>query len=121
MSAVLLSDAKPKARKAHKCGLCYRQIEQGETYRRQTVRGDYGIETWTICAHCDALNDWLWFNDKDARWCLQDGEFDMAEWISEYYRDSPATHLFRAGWRERGELVPLSAVVPVDVNEEGTR
>ena len=51
---VWLSDTKPKARKSHKCQLCFRIIEPGERYVRSAHIGDDVPYTFKACLHCDA-------------------------------------------------------------------
>ena len=45
----------PKARKAHRCQMCYRTISTGETYRRGA--GMDGSTAWSFieCLHCAAF------------------------------------------------------------------
>ena len=50
-----LSQSEPKARKAHKCQMCYRTIEPGETYTRQANLGDDGFYSWVNCQQCDVF------------------------------------------------------------------
>ena len=43
----------PRARKAHRCDMCSRRIDPGETYLRGTGL-DGTAWTWKECAHCEA-------------------------------------------------------------------
>ena len=42
----------PTARKAHRCMMCWRLIEPGETYRRGAGMDGATAWTWIECAHC---------------------------------------------------------------------
>lgn len=48
-----------RARKAHECGECRRQIRIGETYEVAKGVDDYGVSTFKTCAHCVAAREWL--------------------------------------------------------------
>lgn len=53
---LMLSQSTPKARKAHKCGMCWRTITPGETYTRQSNIGeDDNLYTWKNCTQCDVF------------------------------------------------------------------
>ena len=41
-----------KARKAHKCGECYRAIQPGETYQHVAGIWDGSFDTHKTCPHC---------------------------------------------------------------------
>jgi len=57
-----LSQSTPKARKAHRCEMCRRVIDAGETYTRQANLGDDGFYAWINCQQCDVflnlIEDW---------------------------------------------------------------
>lgn len=55
MSALLLGRTRPVARKQHRCSLCGRIIQPGETYDRQACVWDDGLYAFKNCAHCYAL------------------------------------------------------------------
>jgi hypothetical protein len=59
---VFSSRADPKARKAHRCDECGRDILPGETYRY--ARGMAYDEFWQakVCAHCMVAAKWLLTN-----------------------------------------------------------
>lgn len=44
--------ATPKARKPHRCMMCYRTIDPGETYRRGAGMDGSTAWTWIECGHC---------------------------------------------------------------------
>lgn len=52
---VTLSRAEPTARKSHRCSLCGRIVNKGETYERQANIYDGRAYTWKSCAHCTAF------------------------------------------------------------------
>lgn len=49
------AESHPKARKSHRCHMCYRQIEPGEVYRRSAGMDGSSAWTWIECAHCEAF------------------------------------------------------------------
>jgi hypothetical protein len=49
------TDTHPRARKPHRCSLCWRWIRAGETYRRGAGMDGSTAWTWKECAHCEAL------------------------------------------------------------------
>ncbi|HNC59759.1 MAG TPA: hypothetical protein PLP33_30335 [Leptospiraceae bacterium] len=48
-----------KARKAHRCSECYRQILPGETYNWFTGYIDGGFDVYKTCQHCQVAKEWL--------------------------------------------------------------
>lgn len=96
----VLDRQRPTARKPHHCEGCSRTIRPGESYQLTVRVGDYGIERWKQCVQCEALVDWLYFTDDDARWCLNDGEFDVCEWLADFYPDSEIRRLYLGKWAE---------------------
>ncbi len=55
----VLSEAHRKARKAHKCSECHRQIEAGETYLVEGTLYDGEKKTHKTCQHCEVVREWL--------------------------------------------------------------
>jgi hypothetical protein len=47
------------ARKNHQCMECDRTIARGETYHRATMLFDDRWDTCKLCAHCEAVAEWL--------------------------------------------------------------
>lgn len=48
-----------KARKAHRCDECGRQIAVGERYRYCAMKWDGEIDQYHTCAHCVVAEEWL--------------------------------------------------------------
>ena len=95
-------DAWPTARKRHRCGVCWRLIEPGETYWRQ-ARLERG-SAWTnkTCEHCERV---MWGYGREAGESEWD-QGDSADWLTDAHPAVAA--LMRAGWRwPDGELAPL--------------
>jgi hypothetical protein len=97
MSATVLDDATPTARKQHFCDQCLRAIEPGETYRRQRVITDDGPDVWKTCAHCQAVYGHIWAHDPDARY--YDDGVDLHEYLIECDRGGPLCRAFERKWR----------------------
>ncbi len=55
----LLSSKTPKARKAHKCEECGRQIEPGENYVYETWLWEGDMSFGKTCLQCRAATHWL--------------------------------------------------------------
>lgn len=55
----VFSDDHPVARRPHRCGECYRNIEPGERYYVATGLIDSEWLTMCMCAHCEAAAQWL--------------------------------------------------------------
>lgn len=72
-----------KARKAHKCFLCDRKIEPGETYTRRN--GKWDGEFYTECYHsvCWTFLEAYWYRGSfnDDIWDSQ----EVREWLEEEY------------------------------------
>lgn len=102
----------PTAKKTHRCELCGRTIQPGETYLRGSGFGDGEAHTWKECAHCEALADLI-----TTRWGETEYSFEtLAEW------DEPKTVAearVRAQWKRKwtnraGDLYPLPNLVVID-------
>lgn len=67
-----------RARKAHKCQECMRQIRPGERYHREVFLGDdRAPETWKTCEHCMVAREWL--RCECGGWIYGGVEEDVAE------------------------------------------
>lgn len=55
----VLSQERRRARKAHRCGECFRDIAPGETYEYATGLIDGTWNTHRTCLHCVAARAWL--------------------------------------------------------------
>ncbi len=51
----VLHESTPRARKRHRCSLCNRDIDAGETYNRQRSIYDGEPYVFKACEHCMAL------------------------------------------------------------------
>lgn len=115
MSALVLEDVNPRARKRHVCGICLRKIEPGETYRRTRAVTDDGAQTWKTCTHCDALFMHILAHDEDARYFADEG-LDLVAYISDY--GSPK--LRRAFQRKWRGLSPADVVALLPFGTKGS-
>ena len=52
---IRIADERRKARKPHRCSLCYRMIDPGETYSHGRFADAGDIWTFRQCAHCEAF------------------------------------------------------------------
>ena len=53
-------EAKPKARKAHRCNECGRDIQPGEQYRYFAgIHTENGSMVHKCCSHCEVASKWL--------------------------------------------------------------
>lgn len=88
----LLKEARPVARKPHRCYECGRTIQPGETYVSQFIV-DYGDHwTWKGCEQCSWLLHLVVFSDPNY-----DGDnFDFRDAFTEW------VHGLGPGWRFEG-------------------
>lgn len=83
MSPQLLREARPVARKAHRCSMCYGRIQPGETYDRDTLVYDGRVYDWLTCPGCSADSitnrvwEWSYAHDEGV------GPEDAHEWATE--------------------------------------
>lgn len=112
MSWTVLDNVTPVARKQHRCSVCYRTIEPGETYRRQRVITDDGPDVWKSCAHCDRVFDAVWASlGSDSAYFMDEG-IDLSEWLREYEIE-PLNTMFRRQWAGIDVAdIPLDALRP---------
>ncbi len=95
------------ARKMHRCSVCIRRIDPGETYGRQ--RGFDGGDVWTFrsCAHCEAVTALYDPRDMDDL-ISEDGHAGWTEGPGRDIAELRAQAGFRMGWRARsGRLLPI--------------
>ena len=56
----VLAETRPRAKVAHRCAECRREIAPGETYLRETfLDEDREMVTHKTCAHCQIVREWL--------------------------------------------------------------
>ena len=95
-------DAWPVARKRHRCMLCRRTIQPGETYWRQAVFDEGSAWVHKTCRHCERVVHEYCYMVGESEWM----EEDALDWLREDY---PALYAAMfAGWRfPDGELMPM--------------
>lgn len=105
-----------KARKAHKCMECGREIPKGESYHTETFKHDGDVKTHKTCAHCMVARDWL--RMECGGWIYGMVQEDLGEHVSESpeYYGMPLARLYvaqRNDWkRHDGTLRPVPAMPP---------
>lgn len=105
----MLSEATPKARKAHKCRECARVIEPGERYHVDRYIWEGRLETHRTCAHCMVARQWL--GAECGGWLFGDVEEDIRE-HAHNGRYPMGVHRLAVGmaWKWRtpsGKLLPV--------------
>ena len=76
-----------KARKAHKCDECGRDIQPGSFYEFVTGLGDEGHwDTWHTCDHCRVACEWL--AENCGGFLHSAVREDIEEHVDEYYEHS---------------------------------
>jgi len=100
-----LSDSTPKARKAHKCQMCYRTIAPGEAYTRQANIGDDGFYDWINCQQCDVFLSL----DVSDYWDGYGVGFEtVQDWEPDSVWELRLKALWRKKWRRKdGSLYPV--------------
>lgn len=73
------TDIERKARKAHRCYECHRDIQPGETYTRSAGVWEGDFQCVKRCGHCIAYMSLI---DRMDRGALED--FDLRTWVDEY-------------------------------------
>jgi len=104
------TDTHPKARTEHRCDLCARMIQSGETYRRGVAMDGGTAWTWRECAHCEVLLQWLM--RIDALWGADEGynSDSVLEWEPDNLSDLRLKACWRRQWTRRdGSLMPAPA------------
>lgn len=95
MSAILLSEAHPRARKHHQCFHCYRSIALGEVHRKSTLKYD-GVYTLRMHLDCDALWDRYMKDNGLSYW----GDFpDGSPPLANEFVDSGEFHMLCDAYR----------------------
>lgn len=105
------SIAHPRARKAHRCQMCGRRIDPGETYLRGAGFDGSSAWTWKECAHCEAIKVYYDISDGEEyseadfyEWSREPGNCEVEDW-----RHAAG---YRMQWRARGgTLLPVPFVV----------
>ncbi len=104
---IILEDARPVARKEHRCDECRRVIQPGEQYHRQRNIGEDGPYVWKCCRQCRSLLQDLWANDYRGD---DDRHFPLlpdVDWPDVALLGPVWLHrivLWKRQWRRRGEL-----------------
>lgn len=113
-----VTQTRPKARKAHKCHECRREISIGETYRRVAAKFDGIVDTTKTCAHCEAAG--IWLEKRCGGYPIGMMREDLlAHWHEEGVHEMGLGRLIvsvKRGWKYRdGSLMPVP--VPGDWRE----
>lgn len=101
------SHTEPKARKPHRCMMCYRTIDPGENYRRGA--GMDGSTAWTFieCAHCSAFVRVAYRRYGDD--CYD--ETLLSDFPPETISEARVVAQYRRKWRRNdGTLYPVPTV-----------
>ncbi len=100
----MLRVSNPKARKAHKCMMCYRIIDIGEVYERQTNLGeDLNLYTWKNCQNCHVFYGLIEAWDDYGV-----GNESVWEWEPGSMHELRIKALWRKKWRRKdGSLYPV--------------
>ena len=56
----LLHEARPTARKEHRCSCCSGAIRSGLPYKRETYVYDGHVYDWKVCEPCEPVTDLVW-------------------------------------------------------------
>lgn len=103
--------AEPKARKPHRCMMCYRTIDPGETYRRGAGMDGSTAWTWIECAHCAAFV-------RVAFSCYWDESYDetlLIDYEPRSIAEARVKAQYRRKWRRLdGTTYPLPVVNMVE-------
>ncbi len=108
MSGEVIADERPTARKAHRCDLCDRAIEPGESYRRCWIIGDDGPYTFKECAHCSACVTLSTVTETAHYYGEGYSSDDFANWEPGTVWEARLRAQWRRKWRRRdGALFPV--------------
>lgn len=92
-----------KARKPHRCDMCFRTIGPGETYLRGAGM-DGTAWTWKECAHCEVLASWV----VQSLGLDEYGEENLINWDPETTGEMRIKVQHRRQWKRRdGDLYPV--------------
>ncbi len=108
----VLHESNPRARKRHRCELCIRDIEVGETYNRQRSIYDGEPYVFKACEHCMALVHV--FDESNAYWYDDEGYTidSIADVDPANLREARFQVQWRRKWRRRdGDLYPVPEAV----------
>ena len=108
----VMHESNPRARKRHRCDLCNRDIDAGETYNRQRSIYDGEPYVFKACGHCMALVHVL--DESHVYW--YDDEGYTADSLSEVdpanLREARYLVQWRRKWcRRDGGLYPVPEAV----------
>lgn len=91
----ILKEAKPKAKKQHRCMFCNGIIEIGEMYNRQTISADGRLYDFVYHKHCGELANMLdMYDDCDGEG-INDNDFES--YLGDYVYDN---HKGEKEWEE---------------------
>ena len=97
----------PRARKKHKCSMCYRIIQRGETYMRG-VTFDGTAWTWKECAHCEALFTVMVNTWGESEYSADDAD----EWEPQTLGELRVKVQWKKAWtRADGSLFPVPIIL----------
>ncbi len=107
----VLSEARPLAKREHRCSECGRTIGPGEQYLREAFRWDGEFQSHKTCKHCEVARNWL--SAECGGWCYGGVEEDVREHC---FGHGYGMDLYRLAvgmawrWRTpRGRLLPVPA------------
>jgi hypothetical protein len=100
------------ARRAHKCAECWRRIDAGERYYRETFVFEGDLSHHKTCEHCMVVRQWL--QDECGGWLFGSVQEDAADHASGYGVDlARAVIGMRWKWRGRsGRLLRVPGPIP---------
>lgn len=108
------SDVQRKARKAHKCYECGREITTGEYYHKTSGLWDGRFRMFKRCEHCEVLLRWL--GRECGSYVYGEVVSDVREHVEEYgvreYGFGLARLVVLAGkkWTRAGSLTEVPAI-----------
>lgn len=99
------------ARKAHRCDLCDRTIQPGETYESSTNIWEGSFLTWKACGHCCVMIALL-YAARDSGFDPNNDEGYDSDSVREWEPGTPAYLRLKALWqmqwtRRDGTLHPV--------------
>lgn len=100
----------PRAKKEHKCDVCFRVIRPGEFYHRWAGTDGGDLRTWKECKHCAGL---IALAKLDEHFEDGVGPDEIWEWMNGYVVDVTVQELrwaayFLKKWsRKDGTLYPI--------------
>ena len=108
--SMLLSEADPVARKAHKCNECWRTISGGEQYHVDRLVWEGQLHNHKMCAHCMVAREWL--SAECGGWVYGGIEDDVHEHAQDYPMSVRRLAIgMKWKWRSpKGRLLPIPKV-----------